>query len=50
MCIAFVRLGQDLDFVSKVIARYMQLGRLVGLLVLLGAGRRMLSREGEHVI
>jgi TRAP-type C4-dicarboxylate transport system permease large subunit len=31
MCIACVRLGQDFIFVSKLVTRYMQLGRLVGL-------------------
>lgn len=31
MCIAFVRLGEDFILVSKLVTRYMQLGRLVGL-------------------
>ena len=31
MCIALVRLGQDFILVSKLVTRYMQLGRLVGL-------------------
>jgi hypothetical protein len=30
ICVAFVRLGQDFIVVSKLVTRYMQLGRLVG--------------------